>query len=202
MLHRPLISFQRFAIAMCLSASGIGVNSAFAQRYYATSSTPAYTQVTPPTYRKPLWPEPGLQPNLRSTTMPAAYAPVPQPMVTYIQTASASVPVYAPPPAPSAIPQEPWVGAPITVSPPSASPIYYSSPAAPSYSEPYDDQPCDWLCQSKKALRGLYRASHRRSDCHFEYPVATPSGSPYGYVEPTWNEFGMEAPAYPIGTGY
>jgi hypothetical protein len=207
MLNNPLISWQHLAIAICLSASGTGVNSAYAQTYFATPGAVTYTHVAPNSYRKPLWPGQGFQPGFQMGVTQATYASVSQPVVTYIQPTSASVPIYAPspsvvPPPPSVAPQESWHGAPVSVSPPSASPVYYSNTTYPQQCDSTGGQSCDWFCNTQKKLRSLYRASHRRSDCKFEYPVVTPSGSPYGYVEPTWNEFWIEAPANAVEPGY
>lgn len=216
------ISSQCFAVAMCLSASGIGMNSASAQSYFATPSVVTYTQVAPSYYQAPQWPGQAYQPGQRVLMTHPTYMAASQPVVTSIQLVSASTPPQAPPPAPSFSPQappptpnfapevplptpsqyNPWSGAPNSVLPPPEMPVYYHGVNCPECNETNGGQSCDWFCNLQKKLRSIYRASHRRSDCKFEYPVVTPSGSPYGYVEPTWNEFWIDGPPSPIGPGY
>lgn len=222
MLNLDFIPFRRLAVLLCLYASGSGVQSALAQQDHWRPSAVSYREAAPSNAYPALLPPPH---EIRATqgwtstrhTLTAAS----QPALTSVQVHAANPAPPAPAPPTPATPGPPptfndstfhhsstanaAMGAPYSVSPPSGPPGYHHGTecaACTEYNESHTGRACDWFCRAQKRLRSLYRATHRRSECHFEYPVAFPSGCPYGYVEPTWTPFCAEPAPQIIGPSY
>jgi hypothetical protein len=198
-----LISSQRLAVLLCLFASGIGVNTAVAQQYHSLPSAVTYTEVTPTPHASRAWPGQVTQPIRWLGANRQIITVASQPVATSVQVGPAYAPLQVPPPMQYNSPsQNPWDSVPASVPPQNGWPVYSSGVAYPECAESHSGRSCDWLCRTQKKLRSVYRAGARRSECDFEYPVSTPSGSPYGYVEPTWSQFCPQPSAYPLGPNY
>lgn len=208
--------FQRLAVLLCLALSASRVELALAQQYHSPPGAAPYTNVNAnpvasparfssrPRHRVPPVQSSGTtrqrfmvasQPVLTSVEVPAAPSPPqrlpPAPNIASQPERSPPTPNISPPPSPRADSR-------YSVPPPSGFSAPHYGTAQPYYAETKSEQPCDWFCRLQKKLRSLGRASHRRSECHFEYPVMIPTGRPYGYVQPTWSDFHAEPAAYPV----
>ena len=186
-----LSSFSPLAVLLSLIASMNCVELAFAQRHYSLPSAPTYTHVTRNVVPSPRQPVLGLPPLHRTAATRQTFTASSQPVVTSVHVGPA---YYASPQVPlssASYPAaaNPWVGAPTSVWPPSGQSMSCYGTMYPECTDSYDAGHCDWFCKTQKKLRSLYRASHRRSECKFEYPVLFPTGCPYGYAEPTWSQF-------------
>lgn len=221
-------TYSRLAILLCLYcfAGGSGISLTSAQQYYVHPNyvqlhypqppsvqpgTITYTQVMPAVYPPQIETQYAIPPIPETGVIRQVYMEASQPTTTSIQAPALTPPLSfvpnAPPPSPMNVPpQTPTVAVPYSASPPSiGGPIYHNGVFCQECTESHSERACNWLCRIQKKTRSLFRASQRRSECSFEYPVATPTGTPYGYVQPTWSDFSAEpepTPFIPSSTYY
>lgn len=207
-------TFPCLAVLLCLALSANQVKLALAQQYHSPPGVVPYTNANrvAPGVRSHPRPRHRVLPTQSTGTTRRRFMAASQPVLTSVEVpANPPAPQRLPPapnissqpkrtpPAPNiSPPPSPQADARYSVPPPSGFPAPPSGTAQPYYAETNSEQPCDWFCRLQKKLRSFGRASHRRSECHFEYPVMIPSGRPYGYVQPTWSDFHTEPAAYPV----
>lgn len=222
MFNIKWISVRHLAPPICLSlVASVSGGSAFGQHYHTHPHPATYSHVRPTVAPTHVRGNQHMTPPYRPSPHPTTYFQV-QPTVYHTQmqgsllippaqqtgtirqvfseaTAPTSTSVHAvpaptppnflpPAPPPGAIPPVPLPG-PTGVH--SAPPPTMQGHVCTECSESHSG-PCNLLCRVHKKFVGLFRASQRRSECHFQYPVAPPTGAPYGYVQPTWSDFCAE----------